>query len=102
MVGSLASNARGDNNLTETVVSPTSVGDIWSGLTSVDTDCSAREESCDGRKGLLVRDQRLLEILGWGPCWFGIFGSGLTLLEDVDAKIRVLGEDMPCGYVGIR
>ena len=34
------------------------------------------------------------------PCRFGISGSGSTSVEDVDAPIKVPGEDMPCGYVG--
>ena len=47
-------------------------------------------------------DRRLLDKFGWGPCKFEIFGSGLTSVEDVDAPIGFLGEDMPCGYVGSR
>ena len=87
----------GDFDLTETVGSPTYVADIWLGITLVDTDCGAGAESSGSGKGLLARDRRLLDILGRCPCRFGIFGSGSTSVEDVDALIGVLVEDMPCG-----
>ena len=93
----MASNKRGARDLTETVGASTSVADIWLGITSVETDCGARAEIYGGRKGLLDRDRSLLDIFGRGPCWFGIFGSGLTSVEDVDVLIGVSGENTPCG-----
>ena len=48
-------------------------------------------------KRLLAQDRHLLEIFGQGPCRFGIFGSWSKSVEDVDALIKVPGEDMPCG-----
>ena len=95
--GALASNKGGTHNLMETVGSPTSVADIWSGITSVETDCRSGEDSCGGRKVLFARDRRLLEIFGQGPSRFGIFGSVSTSVEDVDDPIGLLGEYMPCG-----
>ena len=41
----------------------------------------------------------MLEIFGRCPCRFGIFRSGSTSVEDVDAPVQSPGEDMPCGYV---
>ena len=72
--GYMASNDRGACDLTETVGSPTSAADIWSGIMLVETDYSARSESCFSGNGLLVRYRCLMEIFGQGPCWFGIFG----------------------------
>ena len=78
----------------------TSIADIWLGITPVEIDCSARADSCGGRKRLLAWEQCLSEIFGWGPCQFGIFGMVLTSVEGVDAHDQSPGEDMPCGYVG--
>ena len=44
-----------------------------------------RSGGCGDGKILLAWEQCLLEIFGQGPCCFGIFGSGLTSVEDVDA-----------------
>ena len=73
-----------------------SAEDIWSGITSVGVDFGAGAESCIGGKGLLVQDRRMLQIFGWVPCRFGIFGSISTSFEDVDAPDWSPGEDMPC------
>ena len=43
------------------------------------------------RKRLLTQERCLLEIFGRGPCRFEIFGSVLTLVEDIDAPHRSLG-----------
>ena len=98
----MASNNRGACDLTDTVGSPTSVADIWSGLTSVGIDCGSGAESYGGGEGLLARDRRLWQIFGWGSCRFGIFGSGSTSVGDVNAPDRIPGEDMPCGYIWSR
>ena len=72
----MASDNEGARDLTEIVVAPTSVADIWSGLMLVETDYGARAESCGDGKILLDRYRCLLEVFGRGPCWFGVFGSG--------------------------
>ena len=51
---------------------------------------------------VLAWGRRLLEIFGQGPCQFGIFGSGLTSVEGVDAPDQSPREDMLCVYVGRR
>ena len=72
--------------------SPISVADISSGITSVEIDCGAGSESCGGGKRLLAWEKIMLEIFGWGPCWFGIFGSVSTRqLRESTLLIRVLG-----------
>ena len=98
--GALASNDGGASDIMDTVGAPMYVADIWSGLTSVETYCGSGAESCGIRTRLLARDQRLLDISGRVPCRFGIFRSGLTLVEDVNALIWFPGEDIPCVYVG--
>ena len=80
---------------------PTSVVDIWLDITSVGINCGTGAEIC-GSKGLLAQDRRLLHIFGRGACWFGIFGSGLTSVGDVDSPNSSPGVHMPCGYTGIR
>ena len=100
--GTLASDEGGDRDLTKTVRDPTYVEDIWSGLTLVETDSGARAESCGSGKGLLDWDRCLLDKFGRGPRLFRIFGLGSMSVEDVNALIRVPGEDMPCGYVDNR
>ena len=82
--------------------SPTSVADIWLVIMSVGIDSGSGTESCGGRKILLARDRRLLEIFGRCPCGFGIFGSGSTSVDDINAPYWSPREDMPCGYIGIR
>ena len=72
----MASDDKGAQDLTDIERSPTFVADILSGLTLVGIDSGARAESSSGRKGLLARDQRLLQIFSQDPCRFGIFGSG--------------------------
>ena len=100
-VGALASDNEGAQYLMEIVGTPLYVADIWFGLTSFEIDCGVISESCGYGKILLTRDQCLLEIFGRGPCWFWIFGSGLTLVEDVDVPDWSPMEDTPWGYVGI-
>ena len=89
---------------------PSYVEDICLGIALVDTDhVSEARAAAAGRDYwpktnvcwiYLARDQRLLEKFGRGLCRFGIFGSGLTSVEEVDALIKFLGVDMPCGYLG--
>ena len=86
--------------LTEIKVVPTSVADIFLEITSVGIDCGAGAEICGSAKRLLAQDRRLLEIFGQGPCRFGIFGSVLTSVEDVDAPGLITGDDIPCVYGG--
>ena len=81
----MASDDRGDCKLTDTDVALTSVAYICPGITSVETDHVAGTERCDGGKILLARDRRLLEIFGWGPCQFRIFGSVFSSVEEIDA-----------------
>ena len=57
-------------------------------------------ESYGGGKRSLDLERRLLDIFGLGLCRFGIFGSGLTSVEDVNDPDRSPRDDMPCGYVG--
>ena len=85
---------------------------IWSGLALLNTDHSARAGAAAAVRDYgpktnafwiyLARDRRLLEKFGWGLCWFGIFGSVLTLVEDVDAPIEVPGVYIPCVYKWIQ
>ena len=96
------SNNGGASDLTETLGVPAYVAYIWSGITLVETDSGARAESCGSGKGLLDWDRCLLDKFGRGPRLFRIFGLGSMSVEDVNALIRVLGEDMPCGYVDNR
>ena len=77
------------------------VADIRFGITSVETDCGTGAEIFGKKKKLLAHDQRLLEIFGQVPCQFGIFRSGLTSVEDVDAPNQSPREDISYGYVGI-
>ena len=43
-----------------------------------------RSGGCSNGKILLAPDRQLLETFVQGPCQFGIFGLGLTSVEDVD------------------
>ena len=43
-----------------------------------------------------------MHIFGRGPCWFGIVGSVLMSVEDIDALNRIPGAGMPCGRLGLR
>ena len=79
-----------------------SVANIVFRLPSVGIDCGSRAKSCGGRKGSLSQDQHLLQIFGRGPYWFGIFGSGSTSVEEIDAPDCNPGEDITCGYLGIQ
>ena len=99
--GSLASGHKGGQPLTETKGALTSVADICSVPTLVDIYCGAGEESCGSGKGLLARDQRLLQIFGQVTCQFGVFGSVLMPVEDIDAPDRSPGVGMPCGRLGV-
>ena len=85
------SDDEGARELTDIVGCPTSVADIWLGITSFETDCGARAESCSGGKILFYRYRRLLKIFSQGLCWIGIFGSGSTSVQDVDAIDWSLG-----------
>ena len=106
----MSSDYRGDCNLMETVGALTSVEDIWSGLTSVETDHVTGAGAAEAGRDYwldtdvcwryLSQDRRLFDKFGRGPCRFGIFELGSTSVEDVDAPIEVPGEDMPCGYIG--
>ena len=69
------SNGGGDCELTETVGSPTSIADIWLGLTLVETNCGAGAESYGNRKGLLAIYIRLLEIFFGGHVCLGYLGQ---------------------------
>ena len=102
LVGALAPDDKGDQELTENEGALSSVADIWSGIKPVSIYFSDEVESCGDRKGLLYWDQRLLQIFGRGPYWFRIFGLGSTSVEDVDAPYWSFGEDITCGYVWSR
>ena len=112
MGGTSESDGVGACDLEGTLRAPTSVEDIWLGITLVETDHSsgAGAAAATGRDYMpgtnvcwrhFDQYQRLLEIFGQGPCWFGIFRLRSESVEDVDAPIEVPGEDVPCGYVGI-
>ena len=92
---------KGDRDLTEIKGSPTYVAGIWSGPTWVGIDCGNGEESCSGGKVLLDQDRLLLQIFGWIPCRFRIFGSGFMSVENIDAPNKSPGEGMPFGSTGI-
>ena len=93
----MASDNKGTQDLTDIKGDPTYVIDIWLVITSFGIDCGTGAESC-GSKGLLARDQHLLQIFGQCRSIF----SGSTSVGDIDSPNRSNGEDMPCGYVGIR
>ena len=99
--GSLDSDDKGAQYPTDIEGAPAPVVDIWSGLTPVGIDCGTGAERCGCGKILLARDQRLLRVFGQGPSRFGIYESGLMLVEAIDTPIGVPGEDMPCGYIWI-
>ena len=100
--GALSSGNKGARDLMEIKGSPTSVAYIWSRITLVGFDFSAGEESCVGSNILLARDRHMLKIFVRVPCRFGIFCSGSTSVEDVDAPGRSPWENMPCDYVWSR
>ena len=81
----MASDDEDAQDLTDVVGAPTYVVDIWTGITLVEIDCGAGAERSGGRKISLAQNRRLLEIFGQGPCRFGVFGLGLTSVEDIDA-----------------
>ena len=85
LVGALASDNEDAQDLTDVVGAPTYVADSWLGIASVEIYCSAGAERCGGRKILLAQDRRLLKIFGHSQCQFGVFGLGLTSVEEVDA-----------------
>ena len=93
---------KGAKDLPNILGDATSVAGIWLGITLVDIYCSARAESCGSGKILFARHQRLIEIFGGGSCCFGIFGSGLTLVEGVNDFDWSPREYIPYGYLGIR
>ena len=72
------------------------------GATSFGIDYGSGADIFGGREGLLARDRRLLQIFGWGPCWFYIFGSVLMSVDDIDAPNWSNGADMTCGRLGLR
>ena len=77
------------------------VADILLGLMLVGNCSRAGAESYGSKKILLAQDRRMLEIFSQCLCQFGILGSGLTSVEDVDAPEQSPGEEIPYGYVGI-
>ena len=75
------SNGGGARDLTYTMGYPMSIADIWSGLTSVETNCGAGAESCGNRKVLLALDRNLLEIFFGGHVCLGYLGQDLRRLR---------------------
>ena len=78
-------------DLMDTVVSPTSIVDIWSVIMVFETDHGARAETYSGGMRLLTQDLRLLYIFGQVPCEFCIFGLVLTSVEYVNYPNQIPG-----------
>ena len=94
----------------ETVGVPTYAEDIWLGLELVETDYGAGSGAAAAGRDYwpntnvfwiyVAQYQRMLEKFGRGLHWFGIFESGSTSVENVDALIQVPGVYMTCDYLG--
>ena len=78
-----ASGDQGNRNLMEIVGSPTSVGDIWSGLGSNGTNHSTRAVAAAVGGGKLTRDQHMLETFGPMLTSVGEVLLGLVLVHDI-------------------